>query len=149
MYKAKPKLIILPSARRLLSFKNYLFILLYTARPIDRANLAFYPSSTPSPWDKGPSKASRSRVCFYERELAERKRWGILGHPNVVRRTPVAVSSGLAHHVNKGHQGVISCLPPLTTCPHSTLWRTQEHELAQVASGRQPEQGNLTAHTGS
>jgi len=90
MYKAKPKLIILPSARRLLSFKNYLFILLYTARPIDRANLAFYPSSTPSPWDKGPSKASRSRVCFYERELAERKRWGILGHPNVVRRTPVA-----------------------------------------------------------
>jgi hypothetical protein len=70
--------------------------------------------------------------------MAERKRRGILGHPNVVRRTLVAapfltagrlvVSSGLAHHNNKGNQGVISCLPPLTTCPHSMLWRTQEQK---------------------
>ena len=85
---------------------------------------------------------SYSRVCFYEREMAERKRRGILAarmqygeHQPPPRSRLLVVSSGLAHHVDKGHQRIISCLPSLTTCPHSTLWRTPDYNSGEANAG--------------
>jgi hypothetical protein len=59
-----------------------------------------------------------TRVCFYEREMAERKRWGILGHPNVVRRTPAA---------SRYRQGCSkrSVSEPFTTQKVALIWNSK------------------------
>ena len=67
-------------------------------------------------WPRGEDGLFLATLIWYGENQSPSRSW------------PLVVSSGLAHHVHKGHQGVVSCLPPLTTCPHSTLWRTQEHD---------------------
>ena len=72
-------------------------------------------------WPRGEDGLFLATLIWYGENQSPSRSW------------PLVVSSGLAHHVHKGHQGVVSCLPPLTTCPLSTLWRTQEQDWIRSA----------------